>query len=88
MFLWQSTYFFQMIMDENNSIQAYGLQKGGIFSEDSLSYLWKLNVHAFSQITGTGDGPPKVILRTAVSVWFFGNRIGRTVICQETTKGR
>ena len=78
-----------MIMDENNSKQVYGLQKGGLFSEDSLSYLWKLNAHATSQINNRNwRCPPKVLLRTALSVLFFGNRIGRTVICHETTKGR
>ena len=30
----------------------------------------------------------KVLLRAALSVCFFGNRVGRTVICHETTKGR
>ena len=70
--------------------EVYGLQRGGVFSENSLPHLWKWNVHATSQIniTGIGDVPPEVLLRTALSVRFFGNRIGRTAICHGITKGR
>ena len=70
--------------------EVYWLQRGGVFSEDSLPHLWKWNVHATSQIniTGIGDVPPEVPLRTALSVRFFGNRIGRTAICPGTTIGR
>ena len=55
------------------SLQVYGLQKGSILSEDSLPYLWKLNVHATFQInrTDTGDVSPKVPLRTSLSVCFL-----------------
>ena len=66
----------------------YGLHMGGGFSEDSLPCLGKSNVHATSQIKRMGTVPPKVLLRTALSVCIFGNRIGRTVICHRTTKGR
>ena len=38
--------------------------------------------------TGVGDVPPKVLLRTTLSVCFFQNRIGRAVICHGTTKER
>ena len=53
--------------------EVYWLQRGGVFSEDSLPHLWKWNVHATSQIniTGIGDVPPEVPLRTALSVRFF-----------------
>ena len=70
--------------------EVYWLQRGGVFSEDSLPHLWKWNVHATSQIniTGIGDVPPEVPLRTALSVRFFGSRIGRTAICPGTTIGR
>ena len=56
-----------------NLVQVNRLQKGGVFSEDSLPYLWKWNVHATFQInrTGIGDVPLKVLLRTALSVCFF-----------------
>ena len=71
-------------------MQVYGLQKGSVFSEDSLPYFWQWNVHATSQInkTGIGDVPSKVLLRTALSVHFFGNRIVRTALYHGTTKGR
>ena len=54
-------------------VQVYGLQKGSVFSEDSLPYFWQWNVHATSQInkTGIGDVPSKVLLRTALSVHFL-----------------
>ena len=54
-------------------MQVYGLQKGSVFSEDSLPYFWQWNVHATSQINrrGIGDVPSKVILRTALSVHFL-----------------
>ena len=54
-------------------LQGCGPQKRGVFSEDSLPYLWKWNVHATSQINITciGDVPLKVLLRTALSVCFF-----------------
>ena len=54
-------------------MQVYGLQKGSVFSEDSLPYFWLWNVHATSQINrrGIGDVPSKVILRTALSVHFL-----------------
>ena len=72
------------------SMQVYGLQKGDVFSKDSLPYLWKWNVHATSEInrTGIGNVLQKVILGNALSVCFFGNGIGRTLICHGITKGR
>ena len=79
-----------LAMFKKNLVQVYRLQKGGVFSEDSLPYLWKWNVHATFQINRTdiGNVPPKAFLRTALSPCFFGNRIGRTVICHGITKGR
>ena len=54
-------------------IEVDGLQKGVIFSEDSLPYLWKWNVHATSQFNriGTADIIKKVFLRTALSACFL-----------------
>ena len=68
-------------------IQVCGLQRGGVFSEDTLPYLWKWNASAASQInsTGFGDVPPNVLLRTALSI-LFGNKIGGTIICQRIPK--
>ena len=75
---------------EISNLQVYGLQKGGVFSEDSLPYLWKWKVHATSQIdrTGIGDVPPKVCLRTALSICYFGNRIGRAASYRGIAKER
>ena len=83
-------YLKQLITKYKNALEngpsiteVYWLQRGGVFSGDSLPHLWKWNVHATSQINIT-----EVLLRTAPSVRFFGNRIGRTAICHGTTKGR
>ena len=71
-------------------IQIYGLQKGGVFSEDSPTYYWMWNVHITSQINSVGirDIYPEVLLRIALSVNYFRNKLGGIIICHGTTKRR
>ena len=56
-----------------SSVQVYGLQKGGVFSEDSLPYLWNANISYMfpcylSNWHYSHRRFPRVLSKTALSV--------------------
>ena len=61
---------------------------GGVFSEDSLTYYWKWNVHITSHINsiGIGDIYPEVLLKTALSVRYFRNDFGEIIMSWDYKK--
>ena len=83
------------IFSPSNKQYSYGLQKGGVFSEDSLPYLWNANIsYIFPCYLSNWHNShrrcalSKSSFKNCSICVLFGNKIGAAIIFHGTTKRR